>query len=271
VIVGLTLIGTSYLALWGLHHENFRAFGIGVIFSILGFIAILVYYGVENGVLGRGVDIPIESTFRTSAFWFVAGIVFWTIAASFGTIYGTDGKPQSIAFGPMSLLNSGAIAKDGMSEFWHTLTNVITAPTIEEMFFLIALPIAMFTVFERLKFSRELSFFAVVFTVPIVFATFHVGFAGVIVFIVAAALFRFIMLTLHWGDARVQLFQLLDVSPAFALGAHVANNIITTKGYIATFHIFMAHPFGIVILGFFGLTSYYAMEAVAFKLGVIEE
>jgi hypothetical protein len=258
IFLGIVVVGLVYLTVWGLHNNNIEALGSGVIFMMMLLTFAVIMALAKNNMIGCNIDIPIESTFQTSAFWFINGILLWTALAQFAIVYGPEGQQQNIfAFKPLD------IAPADMPQFWKSFLSIISAPGVEESFFLITIPLIMFYILDKMNIDRTISLVTVGFTVAYTFAVMHVGYATVTVFLLAAAMFRLIQIFLYWGDARANIFNTFDVALAFALGAHLGNNVITTTGYAATIAIFMTNPLGVLCLMFFVVALYYWAKTMA--------
>ena len=152
----------------------------------------------------------------------------------------------------------------------NAFVNVISAPVAEECFFLIAMPLAIIYLLQKqFKIPESISIIGAVSITAVTFAYFHVSYQTMGIFLLSAIFFRFVMNLLYWGDAKLDIFERFDIAPEFVVGAHIANNIITTSGFLATFNLFLTNPIGILFIGILGISAFYWLETVAEKTGVL--
>jgi len=172
---------------------------------------------------------------------------------------GKDSLEFLIGFSAMSLLQAvGGVSIFSTYQFATTATKgifsqaseilggvpgyLITtfgAPYSEELFFFIVVPVITIILINSLALYFKLPILAsipvsqsiVILLTGSLFAAFHLGNEGITAFFIAAFVFRTILLVFQI-DLRQELVPIIVTGLLFAIGAHMANNIITTGGII---------------------------------------
>ena len=169
-----------------------------------------------------------------------------------------------VGFGLLAVLVSGASKSIlGFSVFsasaqaidYNTGIYLVTqaAPVAEEAFFLIAFPVMLFYTIKGLAKAFKLiwkplgelldsRFTYAILTALIVgvsFAVFHIGQQTLISFIWAAIVFRAMLIIFADFDLLYDIVPSISTVYAFAVGAHMANNINATIGFQQFFTTFL--------------------------------
>lgn len=209
-------------------------------------------------------SISIKQVNLTGAYSFILGIVLWTLISASSALSSITITVQSSIFG------SAAAA---MPLFEEKFLLTIAAPLAEETAFTLGLPLVLFALFYTIlkqfdinpENSKALQFVLLVIIVAvssITFAYFHVANISVIGFIIAAIIFRSIMITTTWADALFDAIPLATITFGFALGAHIANNVMATGGWIDFLQVML---FGgtnlfIILMGWFIVFGYFGSQ-----------
>jgi hypothetical protein len=168
-------------------------------------------------------------------------------------------------FFKFSAVNIYSSAASTLSPFWSNFVLTVAAPIAEEYFFLIG----SFYVMEALLnlFAREFQALAVfknvwariitsTVTIAAIFAIYHTSQAVFTNFIIAAMVFRGVLLVIAATDARFNSIPYIHATFLFALGAHMANNINATVGLGKWFALMASDPLGWFVIAFFALNVF---------------
>ncbi|RKZ09940.1 hypothetical protein DRQ25_04755 [Candidatus Fermentibacteria bacterium] len=247
----VVLTGLSYLVVTGLHLNDLQVFGTAFVFLVL----ILVSISTFSLNLGH---IPMGKTLNQSALFFMGGFFGWMMLLKSTTISSLTSK---------SILLE--IVEHKLPPFWNWFLSCIAAPFAEESWFLLAMPLLMIYVMNKineelnLNLSTSTTLFFVIIVSAIIFANFHVGVKAFTVFAVSAIMFRTTQLLFYWGDLKLGMLSKIDFIPSFALGIHVSNNINASLGYIQSLGLLLTHPLGIILLILFIIMLYMAINSLA--------
>jgi len=158
----------------------------------------------------------------------------------------------------------------GTQTFKGMFMNTVGAPVSEEIVFFVLMPLIFIYLmidladnYKKLSFLRN-KFVQLLIYVPIVaylFAGFHIGQAGVTAFFISALIFRSILLVLGY-DSRSNIINGVFIGVLFAIGGHMANNIIQTGGLINWIQVMASPSFSDPLLFFAG----YGTLAVVFGM-----
>lgn len=261
LFIMLSFSGLVYLGIWGFHNGSVKAIAISVIFSVLIIFSIIIT---------RFEIFKLEMDFLKSCQSFTIGFVFFMLIAGFLRVMSGQKFLYSL-FAPLQLQKNSLFAtiSGELPLFWDKYVNNITIPIAEEMFWLIALPIATIWLMNSIsKMSNKLQFFennvfqliAVIIISGGTFAIFHVGSVALMAFIISAMVFRTILLLFVQGDLKFGWFSALGILPSFAVGSHMANNMME-EGLMNFLIILKSEAFGIGLIILF---------IIIFILGILE-
>lgn len=209
VIILSSFVGLSYLAIWSFHNNSIKGIAISFIFSIM----------IIAGILLSKFEIFNSGTWGQNCIAFMIGLVMWLF------IGGSSSK-SILAIGQNSLFAS---ISSELPVFLDFVLNTFVIPIAEELFWIVAIPFSVITIMNiagtkvtPLK-NIWLQIFVVTVITGVTFALFHVG-KIFLMFLVAAFLFRAIMIIAVYGDIQADIIPGLTLLPAFAVGAHIGNN-----------------------------------------------
>lgn len=208
----ISLVGLIWIAIWAYFNNSIR----GAVIAIIFFMML-----VTSVVLSRRT-LYQSGTFQTSATSFTLGFIIWSILGS---------TQQSIL--SVSQNNLFAAISSELPQFLEFIMNTFVIPIAEESLWIIAIPDVLTFIMDKVSGVNNLSFFknkilqiAVIVVVGAsTFALFHVGNLAFVAFLVAAIIFRTAMILFVVGDRKINLVPTLTIVPAFAVGAHIGNNL----------------------------------------------
>jgi hypothetical protein len=183
-----------------------------------------------------------KTAFEWSAIGLITGFVGWTFFISNSVIASIVALPQAIAFSTVE----GVIP-----QFWSVFVVAVAAPVAEEIAFMSALPLFIFIFLDSIANEMGLKFLknplisigaVLLITVP-VFTYLHVGNQALVSFLVAAIIFRIIIIGLAWGDLLHDVVPFVALSLPFAIGVHIANNVAATVGVVDFFVLMATYGF----------------------------
>lgn len=245
IMISLAVVGLFYLGLWGYAENNFRAITVSMIFATMLIFSV--------AFLGKNLFLTKETLAQScTAFWAGAllwGGIAWLAQSPAGSIL------TMFTITPQTMLSSVA---QQMPAFWQAYILSWSAATVEELMFLLTIPLLVFIMLKGIaKYFPIFENMAAQITIAIIissltFAFFHTGQAMFISFVIAAMVFRGIQLGLYWGDTFWDIVPFTAMLGAFAVGAHWANNIFSF-GLQSFLNIMMSEPFGWVLLGVLAL------------------
>ena len=254
LMVLLSLSGLAYLLIWSFHNDSVRGVVISVIFTTL----------IIAGILLSRMKIFDFYSWGDNALSFTLGFFAWL---GLGRLFGT----QSILSVSENHLFA-AIAAD-LPQLVEVILNVFIIPIAEEIFWMIGIPFALISVMNELgkKYplwkNLYLQMFVIIVVASVTFAIFHVGkmFIG---FMIAAIVFRTIMIVLIYGEHKFDIIKGINLVVGFAIGAHIANNMIST-GIQKTYLVLQTNTtVFIIVLVFFGVLFLSALNTILrFVLG----
>lgn len=181
----------------------------------------------------------------------------------------------------MTILSQNTIlsqAGSSLTEFQAVFFNVFMAPTIEENFFRIALPILIFLLIrgvfnsfdvEQGGISKIVEFAVAVVGSTAAFVVFHTGQIGNTSFSIQAAVFGGILSFVLLADIFFNTFEFITIVPAGLVGIHMVNNA-AQYGIFNVINILMGETLGLVILAFMGIGFLSALNEVSKYLGLRE-
>jgi len=111
--------------------------------------------------------------------------------------------------------------------FQDTVFTGVVIPIAEELLWTVAIPIFVFSILgsDQFDFSEFTQYAALILISTTTFALFHVENIEIIGFLIAAGMFRLLMIATSVADTRDNFLPWVEATPAFAIGAHMANNL----------------------------------------------
>ena len=237
-------ISLSYMMLCGVPQSNL---GLIIVPMIFGF---LFLFGLA---VSRTYFTKISTTesFYTSTKSFTAGFFIWFVLVNLRHI--------SSFFDVFRFPTQATLAtiQEQIPPFWGFVNTVFMAPIVEELFWGIAIPIALFNIMDSLSdtitlFKNMIVQFVVVLAVAgYTFAVFHTS-TTQIGFFIAAVIFRSVMVFLLHADRKFDIIPGFIVTFAFIIGAHMANNL-AVYGLTNAYSILISSVYGWITMVFFAL------------------
>lgn len=207
----VTLVGLLWIAIWAYFNNSIK----GAIIAIIFFMMLTTSFVLSRRTLFQA------GTWQQNAASFSLGFLIWAFIA---------GRPQSI----LSVAQNDLFASiaSELPEYLEFIMNTFVIPIAEESLWIIALPDVLTFLMNQTAKDKRFGFFsnkvlqlAVIIVVgSVTFAVFHIGNLAIMSFIIAAIVFRTAMLLFVVGDSNWNLLPFISVVPAFAVGAHIANN-----------------------------------------------
>lgn len=257
VFILLAFTGLFYLGIWGFFQNSMKAIALSTIFGM-----VLIF-----GIVATKFEIfTYEMNFFKSCAAFTAGFFIWFLIVTIIKSLQSNQTALYSIFSAAQLQKSGlfAVIAGELPVFWDYVVNNLTIPVVEELFWLITLPVLLIMVFDNLSGkiswmeSKVFRITAILIVCGVSFAFFHIGKVALIGFMISAIIFRSILLIIYWGDRYWNLFPFTAMLASFAVGAHIGNNIADTG--LTNFIVVMQSQ----ALGWFLM----ALFALIFALGV---
>lgn len=244
IMVGGSLIGLSFLSVWGFQNNSLQAIALSVVFAIM----FLISFIFSGGLLLKAGSWGANTTSFT---------LFYTMWLFLGK------TPNSVLSLTENQLFS-SVASSLPRFFEHAMT-VYVIPIAEESMWLYGIPGILFVGMDFLG-ERISVFKNVIVQMSIVslvggvtFALFHVGRVGQVLFFVSAILFRVIITGLSYMDMQYDIIPKVSVVVAAGYGAHIGNNTGATGGFLNAMGLLFQNPqvgiFIFVILVVFWLSA----------------
>lgn len=222
IITAIFGTGLLYILLWSIQpaHNNLPAAIISIIFLFM-FIISMILSKIE--ILRNGTLVG-----NSIALW--VGVIFWSLFRYLITNFYSAGNKL------FSLTADTAFFSTAVQSLPMTLQfvfNVIVAPIAEEMLWIVAIPYSVIAGGNYVAKSTDYKifgnkYFQLIAMIAIgapTFAAFHIGNIAITGFLIFVAVFRAILLLVVYLPTRERKYG-FSVLPAFAIGAHIANNWI---------------------------------------------
>jgi hypothetical protein len=242
VLIATAIIPLLYLQVWAYQNINMKAFIVGNIFVV--FILFTFAFDFQKRLY------PSKSSFLANCFSLTIGIGFGTILGFLSSL-----NQQSV-LGLFTVSQQYLLSEISaqLPLFWSTFANTVGAPVAEELLFLISIPTILFIILEFAGRKYKLFKNALVQTAIVagvvgpLFAFFHVGNIALFGFIISAIIFRVLTIAIVYGDQKSDLIPLISIIPAFGVGYHIANNVMSSGGWGFFIQTMFLDVFGIVFL-----------------------
>lgn len=233
----VTLIGLVWLSIWSYHNDSIQGIALFAIFSIM----ILI------GLIFSRMEVFRSGGWGENSLAFMVGLVMWLI------IGGLSSNNAAFSFLSISTNELFAAISGEMPRLLEFVMNSFVIPLAEEMLWIIGIPFTMIWIFSLLGKKYKvfknpwLQLILIALVSGITFAAFHVG-KLFLAFLIAAFIFRSIMIFGVIGDMKLDLIPGIKVLPAFALGAHIGNNW-AAFGFVDGWRVMSAEPVILFIVG----------------------
>jgi len=209
----VSLTGLLWIAIWAYFNNSIR----GAVIAIIFFMMLITSVVLSRRTLFQ------SATWQQSATSFTFGFLIWSFLGS---------NTQSVLSVSQNTLFASISSE--LPEFLEFIMNSFVIPIAEESLWIIAIPDVLSFMMTRIAgagknwrwFNNKLLQVIVIAVVAsVTFAVFHVGNLAFMSFIIAAVIFRTAMIFFVVGDQKMNLIPWVGLVPAFAVGAHVGNNL----------------------------------------------
>lgn len=258
----VALIPLAWLSNWGYQNGSLAAFAISVIFLLLIIITLALKLFTKLWQPNESEDGSTKTTtFSQQSLSAVLGGLFGILIIKLS---------QWTTFSLLALPRQEVLAALGgnLPLFWNKFVNVIGASFAEEMFFLVALPFLIFMILEWVGsvFSPAKNPWFQILVVSVIvgplFAWFHVGSAGVVAFLIAAAIFRIVNIVFVHGDRLLNIVPFASLTISFSFFMHMFNNIWALGGFGEFLSVMATQPVGWVVIAFLSVTFIAALNQI---------
>ena len=206
----VSLAGLILLSIWSFQNNSVKGIAISFIFFAM----------ITSGIIFSKFEIFNSGTWSENSLSFMLGLVLYLFI-------GGAGK-SVLAVSQNNLFSS---ISSELPQFLEMIMNNFVIPISEETFWMIGIPFAIIGMMNIIGKSKKASFakntffqmFVVILVSGASFAAFHVG-KYLMGFLVAAFIFRMLMVLTVVGDQKFDWLPFIRVVPAFAVGAHIGNN-----------------------------------------------
>lgn len=265
----LNLIGLLLVMLQGYHlHLAGNPAGVATMLTALVFLS--VYFGfhaLQFYSIQMADDPEVERYWRSQldtpqelSLILLLGFVLWYGVASFqaGAVHSVvadvpvlstlEATVAELPAMPQSMLMSSATAE--IDPAYARFANVISASYTEEAFFIGGLPLALLLLLAGMGIkNRGVKYAIVLVLTSALFASFHVGEATFSAFWIAAFSFAMLVRGLSLFDFAADIVGGIAVLASFAIGAHVANNVVASGGIVDFARVVGAEPLLLLLTG----------------------
>lgn len=239
VMISLAMIGLIYLGIWAYIESNLKAGMTALIYSIM------ILFSV---VITRFSIFSEPGSWGKNCFWVSAGILLYIFLLNIGDF------ASSFAMTDTYLLST---LYPEMPMMLNTVLKTLIVPIAEEALWILAMPVVLFYILDmignkyKLFKNKLLQLLIIVAITSVTFFLFHVGNVR-LAFALPAISFRTLTVLFVYGDQKLNVFKMLDVIPAFAIGCHIGNNLVV-EGIQKTIAVYSTSVVGYLVMGFFVL------------------
>lgn len=206
----VSLVGLIWIAIWAFFNNSVT----GAVIAFIFFMMLVSSFVLSKRTLFQ------SGTWKQNATSFTLGFMIWIFIGS------NTNSVLSVAQN-----NLFSTISSQLPQFLEFIMNSFVIPIAEESLWIIALPDVLSFMMNQI--GKAYSFFTnkifqlIVIAVvgAVTFAVFHVGNLGFLAFLIAAMLFRTIMIFFVVGDQSLDAIPFVTIVPAFAVGAHIGNNL----------------------------------------------
>lgn len=258
----LNMIGLMLVLLEGYHlHLAGDPSGVATMFTALVFLVVYFGYHAIQFFSTSAADDPEVERYWTSqldtpqqlSMVLVIGFVLWygvaslqagaahSVVADVPVLSTVEQGIEQLPAMPQSVLMSSATAE--IDPAYARFANSISAPFTEEAFFLGGLPLALLLLMGGLGVKNRMVKYGVMLVmVSALFASFHVASATFSVFWIAAFAFSMIVRGISIFDYVGNIVPGIALLVPFAIGGHIANNVVSEGGIVDFARVVGAEP-----------------------------
>jgi hypothetical protein len=265
----IALAGSIYLGVWS--YQNDSNVGTSVLIILVSFFTVGMIF--SNFKLFK-----IEGSFQASSFYFlIGGAVMIALKLIAKYVWST---PNVTIFSSLTTSGVYSTVLSEMPTFWSGVVNNFTIPVVEETFFLIGLPCLIIMICDSLAERDKFTFLeskgvqlGLVMIVSIIgFLVFHVrqlASTDAFAFAISLLIFRLIVVGLFWGDELFDFIPFAKVLPAFGLGCHIVNNmmspllnngVVVGGGIFYHLGVLATNPFGWIIITLLAVVVFFGLK-----------
>lgn len=210
LIILISLMGLSFLGIWAFHANSIKGVAISAIFFGM----------IVSGILLSKFEIFNSGTWSQNCLSFTLGYLIYLPIGALQSSKSVLSITQNALF--------ATIASE-LPQFLEFVVNTFIIPIAEEVFWMVGIPFSIMSIMNiaGMKYPIFKNFWVQFIVITVVsgvtFAAFHVG-KLLFGFLIAAFVFRGIMIFAAIGDQKKDLIPFVTLVPAFAVGAHVGNN-----------------------------------------------
>ena len=154
-----------------------------------------------------------------------------------------------------------------LPQLLEVIFNVFIIPISEEIFWMIGIPFSLISIMnvigKKMEFWKNpyVQMVVVIIISSVTFAIFHIG-KAFIGFIIAAMIFRTIMIVMVYGEYKFNILKGVNLVAGFAVGAHIANNLIDTGIKKTWLVLSTSIPVLMIVIVLFGFMFFSAIERI---------
>lgn len=248
VMISLAMTGLIYLGIWAYIESNLKAGMSSLIYSIMILFSI---------VITRFAIFENPGSWGKNCFWLTIGMLFYIVLLNLGDF------ASNLAMTDTYLLST---LYPEMPMMLNTTLKTLIVPIAEESLWILAMPVVLFYLLDMIgnKYpvlkNKVLQLLIITAITSTTFFIFHVGNVN-LMFALPAIAFRTLTVLFIYGDQKLDIFKTLDVVPAFAIGAHIGNNLVV-EGIEKTIAVYSTSFVGFLVMGFFVLIFLSALNYV---------
>lgn len=209
----ISLGGLIWIAIWSFFNNSLP----GLVVAVIFFMMLVSSFVLSKKTLFQ------SGTWKQNATSFTLGFIIWSFIG---------GAKQSVL--SVAQNNLFSTVSSQLPQLLEFIMNTFVIPIAEESLWIIAIPDVLHFVMDQIgTASSRFSFFknkivqliAITIVGASTFALFHIGNLGFIAFLIAAMIFRSVMIFFVVGDSTLNSIPVITIVPAFAVGAHIGNNL----------------------------------------------
>lgn len=247
MLVLLGLMSLIFLLIWSFFNNSIQGAIVAIIFSVM----------IIAGVLLSRLKVFDLASWGDNTLAFTIGFLIYMVVGGLFSEQSIIG--ENYLFATLSTT---------LPQIIDLTINVFLVPIAEELVWMIGLPFSLLSIMNAMAKNKRLSVFGIgwvqiaiiIIIGSTTFAIFHQG-KLLTVFVIASIIFRSILIFLVYGDRKYDIIKGVNLVAGFAVGAHMANNLVY-RGIGNTWLIIQSNfwPVGFIIVLFFAIMFLSAIE-----------